>query len=212
MTLRQTLTLFLKWSPLVVVLGLIGGVVGYATASQTTLYSATTTVYVGAQTPSTDPAESNGNILAFDQLLVTLCAITPSKPVASLAVSAPGAGRSAEQAMAETTAHVVANSDLIDIVVIDQSPSIAAGLSNRMANALVSYTQASSSVITEPMRVFQPATVPTAPFSAPSHKKRTVEGALLGAVLALLAVFLIDSLRRPRPSSDGAAAGGADDV
>lgn len=219
---RQLVLLVIRWSPLVVLLAAVGAVVGYAGTRHQTVYSASAIVYVGTPTPTADPNAQNDST-AFNQLLVTLSDMVPTATIARQALARPGAARSVEQAVAETRAWPVYGSDLIDITVVDRSPQVAADLANRMAAALSTYTKpapggGSSGVIVEPVSVFQPAGIPSAPVPAGGRLHRVLEGALLGAVVAVLAVLLVDSLRSPGPSSSGEGssgaerAGGPDDV
>lgn len=218
MTPRRVAVRALLWSPLVIVLALIGALVGHSGQKQhAKVYSSTAVIYVGTPTPTADPVEEY-DISAFDQLILTLCDMVPSSTIARQALAAPGIDRTVGQTVSETMAHPVIGSDLIDVTVTDGNRVVAAELANRMAGALVNYVHPPSGtappgLLDEPVSVFQPAGIPSSPVAVPGHRRRVLEGAVLGAVIGLLAIWLIESLRRPGPAPAAAGtAGGPDDI
>lgn len=200
MELRRFARLARQHILLVTVTVIVGAAIGYVATPRTALYSSSATIYVGPRQLA-DFHQSADAAVSFDEILATLANMLPSSVVATAAIQSTHADRSPGQATAETTASVVPGTHLISVTVTDTEPAVAAVLANGMADAFVAGSRNSSpsaavqpgALPSEPAYVFQPASPSSTP--QPSGKARHVLlGALLGLVVAILAILLLDYL------------------
>ena len=196
MELRRYL-LLLRQRLVLVVLSVVAGVAGgYLVSNNTPIYQATTSIYVGSREPS---GLSSTDIIQLDRIIATYAAMVKSSPVAQGAIQASHAPRAAGQVAAETSAFVVANTNLITITVADTDPAVAQSLANGVALSFIAQVQnlaarSGPAAATAPsVSVFQQAGLPGAPLPT-SQKRNLALGALFGLVVSVAAVLLIDYL------------------
>lgn len=187
-----------RWSLLVVVTVVAGGI-GFATASKpSATYRATAAVFVGSTDPSQDPLMSNSGT-AFNQLLSTYAVL--------VATYAAGSSATAPSATSSTTAQVVLGTDLIDVNSTAKSPGAALQAANDMATQLVTLTTTASGLPHEPSVIASRATAVTTTRSGTSRRRAAAEGAVFGLVLAIALILLVDSLERSRRAGTSSPGG-----
>jgi capsular polysaccharide biosynthesis protein len=182
----------------VVVTVLVGLAVGYLTTSTASRYSTTAEIYVGSRQLTSDPLQLYG-LAGFDQVVQTFATMIRSPSFAEAAIQNSDVPRSVGEALGETQATVLTNTNLITVTVTDSDPLYAQDLANGISNAFVRQiaayepgsTPTQGSVPVEPAYVFQEAGLPGAPL-ADHLVKKVVLGGLFGLVIAVLLVLLLD--------------------
>lgn len=177
-----------------------------------TTYTATATIYVGADVfiPSDDASNrtfSNDVQTGLTQLIRTFAVMIDSIPIADDAVALTGASRSPAAVVGATQAAAIPGTNLLRITVTDPDPLTAQSLANGMAEAFESQiaeiepgTFGEGDVPRAPARIFERAQLPTRP-STDSVTSSIVIAALVAMVAAigliLLAEYLDLTIRSP---------------
>jgi capsular polysaccharide biosynthesis protein len=188
--LRQRLVLVV----LTVVAGLAGG---YLISHHAPTYQTQTSIYVGSRQPA--GGSSSTDIIQLDRIIATYAAMVKSGPVAEGAIQASHAPRSPGQVVAETSASVIPNTNLINISVTDTDAGVAQALANGVAASFITQVQNLSTSSgaapnsTPSVSVFQAAGRPGAPIPT-SVKRDLALGGLFGLVVSVGLVLLVDYL------------------
>lgn len=186
--LRQRLTLVV----LTVVAGLAGG---YLVTNNTPLYRSQTSIYVGSRALAAGQLTPEA-LASMDRITQTFAAMIKSSPVAQGAIQSSHAPRSPEQAVGETSAAVVPNTNLISISVTDTDPVVAQAIANGVAQSFIAQVQnfnPSTSLGATSASVFQQANLPGAPI--PTTLKRNLAlGGLFGLFVSVAVILVVDYL------------------
>jgi capsular polysaccharide biosynthesis protein len=200
MELRRYAAVLRRHVVLVVACTVVGAVVGWVVAPRATRYAATAEIYVGTR-DLTAPSGVPGEVQTVDSVITTFTDMLHSEPIAAAAVAATGSSLSPTQLLAESTAAVVPSTQLIDVTVVDRSPTRAAELANAMATAFTTdaarfdpaTTGQPGSLPVLPAYVFARATAPRAPI--PNGMARDVAlGGVFGLLVGAAAAFLLEYL------------------
>jgi capsular polysaccharide biosynthesis protein len=215
--LRRPILLLLRRLPFIAVLALAGAFGGYAATSASAGYVSTAVLFVG--TPGTSAATffNSETQQGQDLLALTFAAMVPAPGVVDAALTSAAVPRSPSVALAETAATAVPGTSLIRVTVTDRNPFVAEKLANSVANAFVDQIGTLDPVRSgtsgagptrAPVSVSQPAVANPQP--QPTRRRHnTVEGGVLGLVVAIAVVLLLDNLGdRPRSAGSGAADAG----
>jgi len=198
--LRRYLHLLRERWALIVACVVVGAVIGFATTNRTHLYTTSSELYVGTSTL----AQNQNELYAepgLNEVVTTFAEMIPTPAIAERAVALTGVDRSPSTVAAETKTAVISGTTLIEVVVTDPDPAVAQKLANGMANAFATqadtYVPGASpgpgSVPYEPTYVFRQAAYPGAPLSD-GLSRHVALGAVLGLIVAVLAVLLLDYL------------------
>lgn len=208
MELRRYLHLLRQRWALILACVVIGAAIGYATTPRIPKYSTTAQLYVGSTL-----LQKNQNQLyaepGLNEVVATFTEMIPSPSIAQRAIAATGVRRSVATVVAETKAAVVSGTTLIDVTVTDPNPAVAQKLADGMSGAFSAQadtyvpgaTAGPGSIPYESTYVFQYAPFPGAALSN-GLSRHVALGAILGLIVAVLAVLLLDYLdiRVRRPS------------
>jgi len=197
MELRRYLRLIRQRLLLILVAIIAGAGVGYAITSRTPLYTATATLFVGATNlgPNQEFLYQEADL---NQIVQTYAVMIPEPVIAQEAINQTHIIRYAGSVAAETSATVVANTQLIDVSVSDTSAADSIQLANAVSKAFVSQIQSyantghGAAVPSEPAHVYQQATYASA--SSSGLTKRIILGSFFGLILAIFLVLLLDYL------------------
>jgi capsular polysaccharide biosynthesis protein len=210
--LRRYLAILRRRILLIIVTVVVGVGAAVAATPRTSIYSATTVIYVGPRAFdfNTNTVTNNQDaILAVNAVLTTFSKMIDSQPTATDAVSNTGVDRSPGAVVGKTTVTAEPSTQLLDVKVTDTDPTVAERLANGMADAFVQKVQSyqpgtattpSSATPAQPgtapsapAYVFQRAALPTSP-----EPKGLLQNVGLGALLGLLAsaglAFLLEYL------------------
>lgn len=212
MELRRYLAILRRRALLIVLAVVVAGAYAWATADRTVTYTATSTLYVGAESFSTERGpDSNlsGDLNAgITQLIRTFATMIDTPTIAADAVALSGAPRSAEGVVASTSAAPVPGTNILRVSVTDVDPSIAQDLANSMTEAFVTrigefepdQTAAEGDVPSAPARIFERAAFPgvsQSPSVASDILVASTLALLLSAGLVLLVEYLDVTLKTP---------------
>src|SRR5438270_713208 len=136
MQLRRYLALVWKWAWLLTLGFVLGTLLGYAySKSQTPTYEASATLLV---TPASNGIGQNFNdILAGQQLARTFAQMITTRPVLTSAAKDLGLTYSYEQLLGMTSVDLVRDTQLIKLTVESSDPSLAAKVTNQVANEFI---------------------------------------------------------------------------
>lgn len=163
-------------------------------------YTAVATV---AASPQQTLASSS---VDFDQLLGTLAKVVDSRPLLDQVAAGLPAHRSVQTLLDEVSGSVVTGTVLIQISVVDESPSVAARIANGVADALPRYDP-SAGYFTF---VNTDRATPPPSYSSPQVSIILLAGVVVGIVLAVAIAVVRDRvLRAVETPEEVAAATGA---
>jgi capsular polysaccharide biosynthesis protein len=206
MELRRYLRLIRQRLLLILVAIIAGAGVGYAVTSRTPLYTATATLFVGTTNlgPNQELLYQEADL---NQIVQTYAVMIPAPVIAQKAIDQTHINRYSGDVAAETTATVVANTQLIDVSVADPSAAVSIQLANAVSGAFVSQIKSyngsgsgTGALPNEPAHVYQDATYATA--SSTGLTKRIILGGAFGLILAVFLVLLLDYLDITIKSAD----------
>jgi capsular polysaccharide biosynthesis protein len=205
MELRRYLALLRRRARLILLTVVVAIGFTVATADNAVRYTATSTLYVGANTFSStgtfDPNLSGDQQAGLARVIQTFSIMIKSTPIASAALESTGIPRSAASVVAETTAVPVKETNILVIIVTDRDPAIAQALSIALADAFVSKISelepgkapAEGDLPTAPARIFERAKLPVTP-QKESVLSNVIIAGLLGLLLSSGIVLLVEYL------------------
>ncbi len=204
MELRRYLQIIRRRLWLIVLAVAIAVGVLVATTEQTTTYSATSTLYVGASNFSPDEVNSNlsgDEVVGLSQLIRTFAAMIDSTPVAEDALEVSGVRLSAGAVLDRTEATPVFSTNLLEIEVTDGDPATAQALATGLAEAFVArigelepdQTLGEGDIPSAPAQIFERAQLPTIPSTTPLLPK-LVTAALIALALSTGLILLVEYL------------------
>jgi capsular polysaccharide biosynthesis protein len=213
MELRRYLSILRKRLWLIVAAVVVAAGVTALTVDSVSTYTATATIYVGADVFLPGNADSNRTFsndvqTGLTQLIRTFAVMIDSTPIADDAVAATGVSRSAASVVRAAEAAAIPGTNLLVVTVTDTDPLVAQELTNGMAEAFEAQiaeiepgqTFGEGDVPRAPARIFERAQLPTTP-TTESVTANIVIAALVALVastgLVLLAEYLDVTVRSP---------------
>ena len=202
MELRRYLSILRRRTILIALTGLICLGIAYTAADRTALYTAQSTLYVGASqfnfnsnTPGADPTAG------LRAVTLTFANMIDSEPIAQDAIELTGLPRSAPSIVAQTTSEVVGQTSLLRITAVDPDPRVAQEMATGMAEAFVAKIKTlepgtlvgEGQVPLAPVSLFERARLPTVPEQTSVLPGMIVAG-LFGVVFASAFVLLLEYL------------------
>ena len=197
MELRALLAILRKrWQLIAVTLVVVFGVSAGVTLTATPQYQATTRLFV---TVSSDSANDLGQLVEgsgyIENQLTSYAQVATSSPVLAPVIDQLDLDTTPDALAASITAEVPEGTQFIDITVQSENRTSAAQIADAVGDQLVEVVgelgPTSSSVVTA--KVFEPAVVPTEPFS-PDVPRNLALGLATGLMLGILVAFLRESL------------------
>jgi len=191
-----------RWALVVgcVLAGLLGG---YLTAPRTPVYTAQSTIYVGAQllNERSTGAVSADVLNGLEQVSKTFAKMIQSTPIAQAALDRTRLQRSAQSVLSETETIPEPETQLLRVKVTDENPAVAQQLADAMAEGFVekigtfepSASAQPGEVPRLPAYVFERALLPTTPQPV-GMGRRLVLGGLFGFIVAVAIAFLLEYL------------------
>jgi capsular polysaccharide biosynthesis protein len=200
MELRRYLSILRRHGLLVLAIVVAAVGAGYLVAPKAHSYTASATLYVGANTIDIAPTSgdvSGDRVAGMDRLIGTFAAMATTNKVAAEAIATAQVDRSPAQVASETSAKQLTGTNLVEIDVTDRSAAASEALANGAASALVDQVrtfeprpQASTDRM---LSVYESAARPT--FANHSPLKRDLGlAALLGLIVAGIALALLEHL------------------
>ncbi|MHB1784798.1 MAG: tyrosine-protein kinase domain-containing protein [Acidimicrobiales bacterium] len=200
MELRRYLGILRQRVALIVASVVVALIVGWLNTSQTSIYSAKATIYLGPRAFTfQNGLQDIQSIQTTQGIIFTYARMITSPTIVAKAVAATGAARDVGTAQAETSASVEPGTQLLDVTVSDPNPAVAQILSNGIADAFVHELEslvppaATGSVPQIPGFVFQTASLPSVPLSTGLTKSLVLAG-LLGLAAAIGLAFVLEYL------------------
>jgi len=203
--LRRYLMMVRRRWLLVTITVLAGLAAGYITTPKGSVYTAQSTIYVGARQLSPSGV-GNGFVsadllLGMEAVIKTYAVMIDSQPIAAEAVKRAGIQRSADGVVASTTAAQEPNTQLLLVSVRDPDPAAAQQLANSLADVFVekietfepSAAPQPGAIPQLPAYVFERASLPTVPASN-GATRRMFLGLLFGLTAAIGLVSLLEYL------------------
>jgi capsular polysaccharide biosynthesis protein len=194
--LRRYLRIFRNHTILIVSAVIVALLIGWGTSPRLHRYAAVASMYVGPNAIPSGPTASANGIATAQQIIYTYSKMVVSRPIIEQAVQRTGGVRSVDVAQAETKATQVPFTQLLNVVVTDRDPAVAASL----ANATVAVFQAKAStfdngdgVPTFPVFPFESAAVPSRPLAS-GLQSRMITSFIFGIVIGLLAALVVEYL------------------
>ena len=176
-----------------------------ARADTTRLYTARSTIYVGASTFSvengSDSNLSADETIGLERIILTFSQLIDSEPVVQQALDVTGIPRSAPSVVGQTFVVPIQNTNILQVFVRDPDPAAAQVLSTGIAEAFVQkiselepgQTLGEGDLPAAPATIFERARLPTVPSSKsmlPSLFVAAVFGLLAACGCVLLAEYL----------------------
>jgi capsular polysaccharide biosynthesis protein len=200
MELRRYIYLIRRHLVLLLVATVASAAAGWAIASRSPRYSASTTIFVGSRhaggsVDTTNQAQLNQTLATYSDLIAN--PIVTQKALGALHVN-----RSPQAELNNVVALVEPNSNLIQLTVIDSDPSVAQKLANGISDIFVSQVNSPKSGGTVvqpgttpsvPIFVFQAAVLPLDPLPTGAARTTILAGAF-GLVASFLLVMLAEHL------------------
>jgi capsular polysaccharide biosynthesis protein len=175
-------------------------------ADRTPRYTATSTLYVGANNflsieKTSDPRLSGDQTAGLTRLMNTFAVMIHSHPIAQDALDLTHVPRGAGIVVAETSVAPLPATNIMQIKVTDRDPAVAQNLSTGLANAFVQKisqiepgpTLKEGDLPSAPVTIFERAKLPGVPAKNPLLPKLFVAG-LLGLVASAGLVLLVEYL------------------
>jgi capsular polysaccharide biosynthesis protein len=176
---------------------------GDLSTSQKATYSATSTIYVGANSFAIDTVNGAAATAYSQQLLTTLIPtyeqMLQSDPVAADAAQRAGFGLTAGDVLAHTKVATKVSTTLLTVTATDGNPSVAEALANSVADAFAAKVQSlqpqtgQGAIPSAPAYVFQRAALPTSPLPTKTISN-IVRGGLVGLVVGVALAGLLEYL------------------
>jgi capsular polysaccharide biosynthesis protein len=174
---------------------------GYVRTSRVKMYQAQAVLFVGQKSIGVDDpvtgAPQSDPIQAAQLLAATYARMLMEDRTAAAAIQATGVARSAAQVANETLATTVNATTLLVVMVKDRDPRVAAVLANGEANALTAEIKQMQAGVAgaeqQPVSLFQPAAVPTAPLKSQRGRNLLLFG-IFGIVVAIVLVVVVEYL------------------
>ena len=136
MELKRYFAVLLKWWWLLVLAPSVAGGFSYLASRQAApIYQAATTLMVGQTLQNPDPQTMQ--VYTAQQLAQTYVQIVRRQPVMQAVVDALGLPGSWQGVASQTSAAVIAGTQLIEIKVIDTNPKRAAAIANEVARQVI---------------------------------------------------------------------------
>jgi capsular polysaccharide biosynthesis protein len=204
MELRRYLSILRRRAFLIILTGLVGVVVAYATSDRTATYTAQSTLYVGASQfnfNATNSQLTGDQTAGLIRITATFATMIDSEPIAQDAIELTGLPLSANGVVAAITAQVVPGTSLLRITAIDTDPRIAQELATGIAEAFVAKIKTlepgtlvgEGDVPIAPVSIFERAQLPTTPAPNSALSGLIVAG-LFGVLFASGCVLLLEYL------------------
>lgn len=204
MELRYYLSILRRRAIPIVLTVIVAAVLTYATTDRTPIYSATSTIYVGA---SRFAFEANSEALSGDRnagiqrLNATFARMIDSDVIAREALAETGVARSALGVVSATEVLAPQNTNILTITVSDSDPAVAQALATGMAEAFIGKIRelepgqsvGEGDLPSAPATIFERAQLPLAPQTS-SALPNMVVAALFGFLLSAGVAFLIEYL------------------
>lgn len=206
MELRRYLAILRRALPLIALTVVVAVAVSIGTADRSTRYTASTTLYVGANTFSASTNSFDPNLSADQQagltrLIKTFAVMVDSIPIAADALDRTHQPRSAASVVAETSVIALPETNILQIKVVDADPRVAQSLSIGLAEAFVQKISqlepgqklGEGDLPTAPATIFERAPLPVVPEKAdllPRVFTAALFGLLFSGGLALLVEYL----------------------
>jgi receptor protein-tyrosine kinase len=186
-----------------VVVGLVASIAISTLVPQT--YEANSRLFLGSPASADSAGAYNGDLFS-QQRAATYAQLVGNRDLAVKVIDDLGLTVSPEELAAQVTGAQVPKTVLMEISATDSSAQGAADLADAYATNLVAYikrleTPIDSNQPTSVVTVVQQAEVPSAPVS-PSYVLNALLGMLLGAVVALLAMWMANKLDKTVKSED----------
>lgn len=203
MELRRYVAIIRRRWALVVLTTIAGLIGGYLTAPRTAVYSAQSTIYVGAQllNERATGAVSADVLSGLQQVSATFAQMIKSAPIAEAALDRTRLQRSVGSVLAETETTPEPQTQLLRVKVTDSNPAVAQDLANGMADGFVekigtfepSTPAQPGEVPRLPAYVFERAALPTSPQPV-GMARRLILGGVFGFIIAVAIAFLLEYL------------------
>ncbi len=204
MELRNYLLILRRRVFLIALTVLAGLAAAWLTTDRSVVYTAETSIYIGASRFSFEQSAANlsgDRSLGLDRILRTYALMIPSEPVANAALDSTGFERSALTVAAQTRAALAPSSNLLTVEFSDSDPVVAQQLSIGMAEGFLQklreiepgQTVGEGEIPSIPASIFQRARLPTTPRPIDLRKNLFV-GGLFGGVLAAALILLVEYL------------------
>jgi capsular polysaccharide biosynthesis protein len=202
--LRRYLSIILKRKYLIALTVIAAVVAGWTTTDRTSVYTAQSTIYIGASRFSFDSTSNNisaDRAAGLDRIIATFAAMVRSEPLARDALQLTAAPRTVNAVVGATTAGPAPGTNLLVISVADTDPTVAQDLATGLAEALVAKlkdiepgdTVQEGAIPSIPASIFDRAKLPTVPQPVGLTRKLIV-AAMFGFVLSAGLVLLIEYL------------------